>query len=115
MQQHQKTYMSFEIMDLNSIIDRIPHVGDLIFKKIDNQSLVKYKHGNRSSYSLINQRKEIWIRLIISSIGETRFDDQNFEFYTAWRNVLKRTSSEFVQHLGIATEQFCRNNELQIP
>ena len=102
-------------MALNTIVARMPHLGDKIFKKVDNQSLVAYKDGNRLSNSLIKEQKLIWIRIIKATIGEVKFHDTSFQFYDAWRNVLKETSIEFVKQVAIATQNFCIKYELLTP
>ena len=54
---------------MESILEKIPDLGDKIIKELDNQTLVKCKEVQRSWNKFINKEKILWFRMIQKYIG----------------------------------------------
>ena len=91
---------------MESIISKIPDLGDKIFMELDNESLVKCKEVQRAWYNFINEEKGLWFKMIQNYIGDVN------GFSTAWRKVLRRVPVEFTMQIAIATQQFYAEYEI---
>ena len=61
-------------MQLESISLRCPHVFEMIFGKLDDQTLVSCRLVSRTLYNLIDKSKIIWTRMIHKYIGKPQFE-----------------------------------------
>ena len=61
-------------MQLESISLRCPHVFEMIFEKLDDQTLVSCRLVSRTLYNLIDKSKIIWTRIIHKYIGKPQFE-----------------------------------------
>ena len=62
------------IMQLESISLRCPHVFEMIFEKLDDQTLVSCRLVSKTFYNLIDKSKIIWTRIIHKHIGTPQFE-----------------------------------------
>ena len=61
-------------MQLESVSLRCPHVFEMIFEKLDDQTLVSCRLVSRTLYNLIDKSKIIWTRIIHKYIGKPQFE-----------------------------------------
>ena len=61
-------------MELESISLRCPHVFEMIFEKLDDQTLANCRQVSKTFYNLIDKSKIIWTRIIHKHIGTPKFE-----------------------------------------
>ena len=79
---------------------RFPGISEEIFKKLNNQDLMKCKEISRSQCRFIEDNKIMWIRMI------QKYSANNLEFKDYWKSVMTKVPVENVKELAIAVEQF---------
>ena len=62
--------IAIEILAFNmeEVCKRFPDLAENVIKKIDNQSLMKFKETNRNSNQLLDNGKVLWKRMILKHI-----------------------------------------------
>ena len=53
---------------MEEVCKRFPDLAENVIKKIDNQSLMKFKETSRNSNQLLENGKVLWKRMILKHI-----------------------------------------------
>ena len=88
---------------MEEICLRFPHIIEKINKVLDIKTLVKFKEANRLvCYIIDNQKKGryFWTRVIQTNLSNC------IEFKEDWKNVLKKTETEYLKKIGISLQIF---------
>ena len=88
---------------MEEICLRFPHIIEKINKVLDIKTLVKFKEANRIvCYIIHNQKKGryFWTRVIQNSLSNC------IEFKEDWKNVLKKTETEYLKKIAISLQIF---------
>ena len=88
---------------MEEICLRFPHIIEQINKVLDIKTLVKFKEANRiACYIIHNQKKGryFWTRVIQTNLSNC------IEFKEDWKNVLKKTETEYLKKIAISLQIF---------
>ena len=88
---------------MEEICLRFPHIIEKINKVLDIKTLVKFKEANRLvCYIIDNQKKGryFWTRVIQTNLSNC------IEFKEDWKNVLKKTETEYLKKIAISLQAF---------
>ena len=59
---------------MGDMLTRFPHIGEIIFYNLDDQSLLRCKKVSKSWYNFIDDKKFLWIRIIKKNVKESNED-----------------------------------------
>ena len=88
------------IVKIEDLFKRFPHISQSIFDKLDNQSLINCKEASRELSEFLENERFFWIRVLRNY---SRHYDSNNDF---WKIVINRTSIKLIRHLAVATKNF---------
>ena len=88
-----------DVSTFEDVILRIPHLGEEIFDKLDNQSVTKCVEVNEMLQNVIYEQKSYWIRKI-----KRFFDGANILFRNEWVKLLKRPSLKIAKLMFLAIQ-----------
>ena len=91
---------------MEEICLRFPTVSILIFKNLDNRSLVACRLVNKQWMSFIDNTKTIWIRMIYKCIAIEKNNIVN-QHEEEWTKVFKKTPVRIIKEMAISV---CKNN-----
>ncbi len=90
---------------MEDLCERIPLIRNLIFKNVDNQSLINCKMSSKRLNQLLDQDKNNWIR-IIQKYG-SKFKD----FKESWQKVIHKTQTDIIKQLSLAVHELFTSHE----
>lgn len=59
---------------MEDLLSRFPHIGEIIFENLDDQSILSSKQVSKSWYNFINCQKFPWIRIVKNYVKESNKD-----------------------------------------
>ena len=80
--------------------ERFPHLNELLFIELDNESLVTCKEVDKTWNKFIDGQKLLWIRMIEKQIGRLE------QYPETWMKVTSKTQVKNVQELALAVNEF---------
>ena len=84
---------------MEDLCERIPLIRDLIFKNVDNQSLINCRIASRRLQQLLDEDKNNWIRIILKY-------QCNFKYFEeSWKKVLCKTPTGIIKKLSLAVHE----------
>ena len=81
------------------IFNRFPNISKAVFGELDNNALVRCKEVNQNLWSLLNNQKIQWIRMIQKQVGKV------YENSESWRKVLLKAPTEIVREFAFAVHK----------
>ena len=85
---------------MEDLYQRIPVVAVMIFKELNNQSLIKSKEASRELSQFMCNERFYWLRII-------KMYNKNFlEYQVLWKKVLEKTPVSIIQQLAYAIQKF---------
>ena len=85
---------------MEDLCQRIPLVAVMIFKELNNQSLIKSKDASRELSLFMCNERFYWLRII-------KMYNKNFlEYQVLWKKVLEKTPVNIIQQLAYAIQKF---------
>ena len=85
---------------MEDLCKRFPHLGELIFANLDDQTFTKCKEATEEISQFFIRERFYWIRII------GHYHD-NFEtFQESWKEAINKTSEENVKQLAVAVQKF---------
>ena len=91
---------------MEEICLRFPTVSILIFRNLDNRSLVTCRLVNKQWMGFIDNTKTIWIRMIYKCIATENSNVVN-QHEDEWTKVFKKTPVRIIKEMAISV---CKNN-----
>ena len=93
---------------MDNVLLRFPHLGEQIFKKVDDESLANCHQLTRTCRLFIEDQKSFWIRVIKKLLDDPRFaaNDRNIMI----NQVLLKFNSDSVRNIGTTIREFCTIN-----
>ena len=88
---------------MEEICLRFPHIIEQINKVLDIKTLVKFKEADRKVCNIIDNQKKgryFWTRVIQTNLSNC------IEFKEDWKNVLKKTETEYLKKIAISLQIF---------
>ena len=95
-------------LQVGDLFKRFPHIGESIFNKLDNQSLINCKEASQELSEHLEKERFFWIRIL------TNYSKHYDTFLDFWKMAVNRTSIEIVRHLAVATKTFFTSPETTI-
>ena len=92
---------------MEEICLRFPHIIEQISKVLDIKTLVKFKEADRIVCNIIDNQKKgrfFWTRVIQNVIQNNL--SNCIEFKEDWKNVLKKTETEYLKKIAISLQIF---------
>ena len=92
---------------MEEICLRFPHIIEQINKVLDIKTLVKFKEADRIVCNIIDNQKKgrfFWTR-VIQNVIQNNFSNC-IEFKEDWKNVLKKTETEYLKKIAISLQIF---------
>ena len=80
--------------------ERFPHLNELLFIELDNESLVTCKEVDKTWNKFIDSQKLLWIRMMEKHIGRLE------QYPETWKKVTSKTQVKNVQELALTVDQF---------
>ena len=84
---------------MEDLCERIPLIRDLIFKNVDNQSLINCRIASKRLQQLLDEDKNKWIRIILKYQSDFKY------FKESWKKVLSKTPTSIVKKLSLAVHE----------
>ena len=85
---------------MEDLCQRIPFVAVMIFRELNNQSLIKNKEASRELSQFMCNERFYWLRII--KIYNKNF----FEYQVLWKKVLEKTPVNIIRQLAYAIRKF---------
>ena len=85
---------------MEDLCKRFPHLGELIFANLDDQSFTKCKEASKEISQFFDQERFFWIRII------RNYRDSFMTFQESWKEVIAKTPVENVKQLAVAVQKF---------
>ena len=85
---------------METICKRFPHLAQLIFDQLDDQSLNNCKEISEEILEYLENERFFWIRII------KHYQSKLKDFPKLWKPVIDKTPTEIVKEIGIAVSQF---------
>ena len=95
---------------MDEILRRFQHIGEQIFKELDNKSFAKCRKADRSWKTFIDNQKFLWIRIIRFCSLDSKERPKKILKQTKF-NVVKELAEEA---LGFCFDKFDDNEEFDI-
>jgi hypothetical protein len=93
--------------DIENFFVRFPAISKEILKRLDDQSLAKFKEVSKQLFPIIDMHKPFWIRSLKNY-------NENFEiFLDSWKKVINKTPTEIIKDLAISMNQFHKQHRDQ--
>jgi hypothetical protein len=92
---------------MEEVLLRFPHIGDQVFKKLDNEDLTKCRKISPSWNEFIDNQKLPWIRLMKKYLCELEF---NKKIQEEWQTFVKSYNVATLCEIAIKVEHFFKNN-----
>ena len=92
---------------MEEVLVRFPHIGDQVFKQLDNEDLIKCRKISPSWNEFINNQKLPWIRMIKKYLLELEFNKKILE---EWQKFVKSHNVATLQKIAIKVEHFFKDN-----
>ena len=87
---------------MEEIFLRFSHLGEQIFKQLDNESLASCKEVDRLWHGYLEQQKFLHVRAIVETVKKFH------NFGNSWKRILEKASTQIVIDLREAAEMFYR-------
>ena len=89
---------------MDNVLSRFPHLGEQIFKKLNDESLSNCYQLTRACRLFIEDQKFFWIRVIKKLLDHPRFgaNDRNIMI----NKILLKFNSDSVELLELRSENF---------
>ena len=86
--------------EIENFFVRFPAISKEILKRLDDQSLAKFKEVSRQLFPIIDKERPFWIRSLKNY-------NENFErFLDSRKKVINKTPTEIIKDLAISMNQF---------
>ena len=92
---------------MEEVLVRFPHIGDQVFKQLDNEDLIKCRKISPSWNEFINNQKLPWIRMLKKYQCELEFNKRILE---EWQKFVKSHNVATLQKIAIKVEHFFKDN-----
>ena len=92
---------------MEEILLRFPHIGDQVFKQLDNEDLTKCRKISPSWNEFIDNQKLPWIRMMKKYLCELEFNKKILE---EWQKFIKSYNVTTIQQIAIKVERFFKDN-----
>lgn len=92
---------------MEEVLVRFPHIGDQVFKQLDNEDLIKCRKISPSWNEFINNQKLPWIRMLKKYQCELEFNKRILE---QWQKFVKSHNVATLQKIAIKVEHFFKDN-----
>ena len=92
---------------MEEVLVRFPHIGDQVFKQLDNEDLIKCRKISPSWNEFINNQKLPWIRMLEKYQCELEFNKRILE---QWQKFVKSHNVATLQKIAIKVEHFFKDN-----
>ena len=89
---------------MEDFIVRFPYLFEDICKKLDNISLVNSRGVSRTWQIFINNQRQLWIKIIQTSIGTINED---------WKKVIQKTPKEMLMKLACEVKKICEIKSME--
>ena len=86
-------------LNMEDLCERIPLIRDLIFKNVDNQSLIKCIIASKRLQQVLDQDKNNWIRIIL------KYKINFIYFEESWKKILCKTPTGIIKKLSIGVHE----------
>ena len=90
---------------MEDLCERIPLIRDLIFKNVDNQSLINCRKASKRLNQLIDEDRKNWIRIIL------KYKSNSKHFEESWKKIICKTPTSIIKKLSIAVHKFFTSDE----
>jgi hypothetical protein len=85
---------------MEDLCQRIPLVAVMIFKELNNQSLIKSKDASRELSLFMCNERFYWLRII------KNYNKNFLEYQVLWKKVLEKTPVSIIQQIAYAIQSF---------
>ena len=85
---------------MEDLCQRIPSVAVMIFKNMNNESLIKSKEASSELSQFMHNERFYWIRIIM------KYNGCFLEYQTMWNKILEKTPADIIQQLADAIQKF---------
>ena len=85
---------------MEDLCQRIPCVAVMIFKNLNNQSLIKSKEASSELSQFMLNERFYWLRIIMKN------DKSFLEYQALWKKVLEKTPVDIIQQIADAVQNF---------
>ena len=85
---------------METLCYRFPHVASMIFKDLDDRSLIKILEANRELDNFLSNDRIYWIRVL------AHYNTSFMQFQDSWRRSLHQVPAVKIKELAIAAQNF---------
>ena len=89
---------------MDNVLSRFPHLGEQIFKKLNDESLSNCHQLTRACRLFIEDQKFFWIRVIKKLLDDPRFIKSDRDIMI--NKILLKFNSDSVELLELRSENF---------
>ena len=93
---------------MDNVLSRFPHLGEQIFKKLNDESLSNCHQLTRACRLFIEDQKFFWIRVIKKLLDDPRFKKSDRDILI--NKVLLKFKFDSVKNIGTTIREFCKIN-----
>ena len=91
--------VSFKFSIMEDLCQRIPSVAVMIFKNLNNQSLIASKEASSELSQFMHNERFYWIKIIMKHNG-------CFLELALWNKILEKTPADIIRQLADAVQKF---------
>ena len=90
---------------MEEVFLRFPHIGEQVFKQLNNENLTKCREISKSWEEFIDNQKLPWIRLMKKYLSAGLEEDE--VFLEDWQSFVKSYNVATLQEIAITIQHFC--------